>query len=315
MAIIESIPNISEGRRSEVIDAIAAAVTSTPGVRLLDRSSDASHNRTVLTLAGPPAAVREAILALYACAIDAIDLRQHLGEHPRIGAVDVVPFVPIEGVTMADCVALARQVGSDVAARFALPVYLYEEAASDPARRTLEDIRRGEFEGLAEKMARPQWAPDAGPAVPHPRAGATVIGARMPLVAYNINLASDRLDVARRIAAAVRHSSGGLRYVKAMGVMLEPRHVAQVSMNLTNVEQTPIPRVFEFVKREAARYGVSILGSEIVGLVPQAALLAAAEYYLQIEEFAPSLVLENRLRDAEPATLTKDNGQGTKDEG
>ncbi len=298
MAIIESIPNISEGRRTDVIDAIARAVAATPGVRVLDRSSDPSHNRTVLTLAGPAAALREGILALYACAIDAIDLRQHHGGHPRVGAVDVVPFVPIEGVTMADCVALARDVAAQVGARFAVPVYLYEEAATDPARRNLEDIRRGEFEGLTEKMARPGWAPDAGPTTPHPRAGATVIGARMPLIAYNINLASDRLDVARKIAAAVRHSSGGLRYVKAMGVMLEDRHVAQVSMNLTNFEQTPLPRVFEFVKREAARYGIGILESEVVGLVPQAALLAAVEYYLQIDGFTPSLVLENRLREA-----------------
>ena len=198
---------------------------------------------------------------------------------------------------MADCVALARDVAAEVGTRFALPVYLYEEAATDPARRNLEDIRRGEFEGLAEKMARPEWAPDAGPAAPHPSAGATVIGARMPLIAYNINLASDRLDVAKKIAAAVRHSSGGLRYVKAMGVMLEDRRIAQVSMNLTNYEKTPLPRVFEFVKREAARYGVGILESEIVGLVPQAALLAAAEYYLQIDGFTPSLVLENRLRE------------------
>ena len=297
MAIIESIPNISEGRRVAVIDAIAHAIAATPGVRLLDRSSDAAHNRTVFTLAGPPAAVREATLALYAHALEAIDLRQHQGEHPRVGAVDVVPFVPIEGATMADCVALARDVAAEVGARFALPVYLYEDAATDPLRRNLEDIRRGEFEGLAEKMGRPEWVPDAGPASPHQSAGATVIGARMPLVAYNVNLASDRLDVAKKIAAAVRHSSGGLRYVKAMGVMLEDRRVAQVSMNLTNHEKTPLPRVFEFVKREAARYGVGILESEIVGLVPQAALLSAAEYYLQIEGFRPALVLENRLRD------------------
>jgi glutamate formiminotransferase len=296
MAIIESIPNISEGRRTDVIDAIAKAVASTPGVRLLDRSSDASHNRTVLTLAGPPSAVREATIVLFAHAIDAIDLRQHHGEHPRLGAVDVVPFVPIEGVTMAECVALARDVAAEVGSRFGVPVYLYEEAAVDPARRNLEDIRRGEFEGLAEKMATPGWAPDAGPASPHPRAGASVIGARMPLIAYNINLASDRLDVAKKIAAAVRHSGGGLRFVKAMGVMLDDRRIAQVSMNLTNYEKTPLPRVFEFVKREAARYGVGILESEIVGLVPQAALLAAAEYYLQIEGFAPTVVLENRLR-------------------
>ncbi len=289
MAIIESIPNISEGRRPEVVEAIASAVAATPGVRLLDRSSDAAHNRTVLTLAGAPAAVRAATLTLFATAIEAIDLRVHQGEHPRLGAVDVVPFVPLEGATMADCVALAREVAAEVAARFHLPVYLYEEAATDQARRNLEDIRRGEFEGLAAKMQTPGWTPDAGPAAPHPTAGATVIGARMPLIAYNINLASDRLDVARKIAAAVRHSSGGLRYVKAMGVMLEDRRIAQVSMNLTNFERTPVPRVFEFVKREAARYGVGILESEIVGLIPQAALLAAAEYYLQIEGFSPSL--------------------------
>jgi glutamate formiminotransferase len=298
MAVIESVPNISEGRRAEVVEAIARAVAATPGVRLLDRSSDASHNRTVLTLAGDRAAVKAALLTLYAHAIDAIDLRAHQGEHPRIGAVDVVPLVPIEGVTMADCVALAQEIASEVAARFALPVYLYEEAARDPGRRSLEDIRRGEFEGLAAKMATPGWAPDAGPAAPHPSAGATVIGARMPLIAYNINLASDRLDVAKKIAAAVRHSSGGLRFVKAMGVMLEDRRLAQVSMNLTNYEKTPLPRVFEFVKREAARYGVAILESEIVGLVPQAALLDAAAYYLQIDGFTPSLVLESRLRES-----------------
>jgi glutamate formiminotransferase len=296
MPLIEAIPNISEGRRTDVIDAIVRAVGSVPGVRLLDRSSDASHNRTVLTIAGEATALRAAALALYAHAIEAIDLRAHQGEHPRIGAVDVLPFVPLEGATMADCVALAREVAADVARRHGLPAYLYEEAATAPSRRNLEDIRRGEFEGLASKMASAEWAPDFGPAAPHPTAGATVVGARMPLIAYNINLATDRLDVARRVAAAVRHSSGGLRYVKAMGVMLDDRRIAQVSMNLTNYEKTPIPRVFEFVKREAARYGVGVLESEIVGLVPQAALLAAAEYFLQIEGFTPDLVLENRLR-------------------
>ena len=299
MPLIESIPNLSEGRRPEIIDAIAAAVAATPGVRLLDRSSDEAHNRTVLTYAGEPEAMRAATLALYGAALEAIDLRAHQGEHPRIGAVDVVPFVPLEGATMADCVALARQVAAEVGARFALPVYLYEEAAVDPARRQLEDIRRGQFEGLAAKMASPGWAPDAGPPAPHATAGATVIGARMPLIAFNVNLASNRLDVARHVAAAVRHSSGGLRHVKAMGVLLEPRGIAQVSMNLTNYERTPIARVFEFVRREAARYGVGVLESEIVGLVPQAALLAAAEYYLQIDGFRPELVLEHRLRSAD----------------
>jgi glutamate formiminotransferase len=253
MAIIESIPNISEGRSADLIDAIANAVAATPGVRLLDRSSDASHNRTVLTLAGPPAAVREAILTLYTQAIAAIDLRQHHGEHPRLGAVDVVPFVPIDGVTMADCVALARDVAAEVGTRFALPVYLYEDAATDPSRRKPRGHPARRIRRAGREDVTAGWAPDAGPAAPHPRAGATVIGARMPLIAYNINLASDRLDVAKKIAAAVRHSSGGLRYVKAMGVMLEDRRIAQVSMNLTNYEKTPLPRVFEFVKREAAR--------------------------------------------------------------
>jgi glutamate formiminotransferase / 5-formyltetrahydrofolate cyclo-ligase len=296
MPIIECIPNISEGQRPDVVAAIAAAVGRTPGIRVLDVSSDAAHHRSVLTLAGDAAGLKAAILTLFEQTLAVVDLTVHKGEHPRLGAVDVVPFVPIEGVTMSDCVALARETGRAVAERFAVPVYLYEEAAADPARRNLEDIRRGEFEGLTAKMASAGWAPDFGPATPHPRAGATVIGARMPLIAYNINLATDRLDVAKKIAAAVRHSTGGLRFVKAMGVMLGDRGVAQVSMNLTNFEKTPIPRVFEMVKREAERHGVAVLESEIVGLIPQAALLAAAEYYLQIEGFKSSQVLENRLR-------------------
>jgi glutamate formiminotransferase len=297
MAIIECIPNISEGRRPEVVAAIAKGIAdAVPSIRVLDVSSDPAHHRSVITMAGDAAGLTAAVLALFERTLEDVDLTSHQGEHPRLGAVDVVPFVPIEGVTMADCVALARKVGQEVASRFDVPVYLYEEAATDPARRNLEDIRRGEFEGLAAKMATPGWAPDFGPATPHPTAGATVIGARMPLIAYNINLTTDRLDVAKRIAAAVRHSSGGLRFVKAMGVLLGDRNIAQVSMNLTNVEKTPIPRVFEFVKREASRYGVAVLESEVVGLVPQAALIAAAEYYLQLEGFGPQQVLETRLR-------------------
>jgi glutamate formiminotransferase / 5-formyltetrahydrofolate cyclo-ligase len=296
MALIESIPNISEGRRRDVVERCVKAVQGVPGVQVLDHSSDASHNRSVLTLVGDREPLKAATLALFAEALMHIDLQSHRGEHPRLGAVDVVPFVPIEGVTMAECVTLAREVASAVAERFNLPVYLYEEAASDPARRNLEDIRRGEFEGLAAKMASPGWKPDYGPATPHPAAGASVIGARMPLIAYNINLNTDRLDVARKIAAAIRHSSGGLRYVKAMGVKVEDRNLAQVSMNLTNYEKTPIFRVFDLVKREAARYGVSILESEIVGLVPSAALVASAEYFLQLERFGASQILEHRLR-------------------
>jgi glutamate formiminotransferase / 5-formyltetrahydrofolate cyclo-ligase len=296
MPIIECIPNVSEGRRADIVDAIADAIRAVPGARLLDYSSDASHNRSVFTLAGDPAAVTATVLAMYERALPAIDLRHHTGEHPRLGAIDVVPFVPIEGITMEACVALARDVGRQVAERFGVPVYLYEEAAANPSRRNLEDIRRGEFEGLAAKMASDGWAPDFGPAAPHASAGASVIGARMPLIAYNINLATDRLDVAKKIAAAIRHSSGGFRFVKAAGFELKDRGIVQVSMNLTNYEKTPIFRVFETVRREAERYGVQILESEIVGLIPAAALNNAAEYYLQIAGFKADQILENKLR-------------------
>jgi glutamate formiminotransferase len=297
--LIECVPNVSEGRRPEVVAAMAAAIRGVPGVRLLDHSSDPSHHRSVFTFVGDSAGVERAVLALFERATADIDLRTHKGEHPRLGAVDVVPFIPIEGATMADCVALAKKVGAEVAGRFGVPVYLYEDASSNPARKNLEDIRRGEFEGLAAKMASTDWTPDFGPRAPHPSAGASVIGARMPLIAYNINLATDRLDVAKKIAAAIRHSSGGFRYVKANGFKLEARGIVQVSMNLTNYERTPIFRVFETVKREAQRYGVSILESEIVGLVPSAALNATAEFYLQIGGFKQEQVLENKLREAD----------------
>jgi glutamate formiminotransferase / 5-formyltetrahydrofolate cyclo-ligase len=298
MAVIECVPNVSEGRRSDVVDAMAGAVRKVAGVRLLDRSSDGSHNRSVLTMAGEAAPLKEAVLALVDVAIRTIDLRSHRGEHPRLGAVDVVPFIPIEGATMAECVALARETGAEVAARYGVPVFLYEEAAISRGRTNLEDIRRGEFEGLTAKMAAPEWAPDFGPSQPHRSAGATVIGARMPLIAFNINLETDRLDVAKKIATAIRHSSGGLRFVKAMGISLADRGIVQVSMNLTNYEKTPIFRVFDMVKREAARYGVAVRESEIVGLVPAAAMVSAAEYYLQLGDFRPKQVLEARLRDS-----------------
>ena len=296
MAIIESIPNVSEGRRPDVVERLADALRKTPGVRLLDYSSDASHNRSVFTLVGDVEPLKQATLALFERAIAAIDLRRHSGEHPRLGAVDVVPFVPIEGASMADCVRLAKDVSAAVADRFGVPVFLYEEASANPLRKNLEDIRRGEFEGLAAKMASPGWAPDFGPGSPHPSAGASVIGARMPLIAYNINLNTGRLDVAKKVAAAIRHSSGGLRYVKAMGVKLDDRNLVQVSMNLTNYQKTPIFRVFEMVSREAERYGVSILESEIIGLVPSAALVSTAEFYLQLERFSGEQILENKLR-------------------
>jgi glutamate formiminotransferase len=296
MALIECIPNVSEGRRAAVIDGIADKLRSVPGLSLLDYSSDPSHNRSVYTMVGSAESVEAGVLTLFERALAEIDLRGHKGEHPRLGAVDVVPFVPIEGATMADCVTLAKRVGATVGDRFGVPVYLYEEAATQASRRNLEDIRRGEFEGLPAKMQSADWTPDFGPRTPHPSAGASVVGARMALIAYNINLATDRLDVAKKIAAAIRHSSGGFRFVKAAGFKLEDRGIVQVSMNLTNYEKTPVFRVFETVKREAARYGVAVLESEIVGLIPSAALLATAEHFLQIEGFKPEQVLENKLR-------------------
>jgi glutamate formiminotransferase len=296
--LIESIPNVSEGRRPDVVERLADAVRATTGARLLDHSADPAHNRSVYTLAGEAPAVAAAVMALFDEAIASIDLRIHRGEHPRLGAVDVVPFVPLEGATMEDCIALAREVGADVSARFGVPVYLYEEASTRPERRRLEEIRRGGFEGLTARMRADAWAPDFGPRSPHPTAGATVIGARAPLIAYNINLNSDRLDVAKRIAAAVRESSGGLKHVKAAGFTLGHRGIVQVSMNLTNFEQTPIVRVFDAVKHEADRYGVSILESEIIGLVPAAALESGAASYLQLARFGPDQILENRLRDS-----------------
>jgi glutamate formiminotransferase len=296
MTVIECVPNVSEGRRLDVIEKMTAALKAVPGLRVLDVQSDASHNRSVFTLAGDAAALGAGIPVLFECAVADIDLRNHKGEHPRLGAVDVVPFIPIDGVTMDDCVKLAKTVAADVASRFKLPIYLYEDASANPARKNLEDIRRGEFEGLAAKMAKPEWAPDFGPAAPHPSAGASVIGARMPLIAYNNNLDTDRLEVAKKIASAIRMSSGGLRYVKAMGIPLEDRGIVQVSMNLTNYEKTPIFRVFDLVKREAERYGVSVLESEIVGLVPAAALRQSVEYYLRLEGFSADQVLENKLR-------------------
>jgi glutamate formiminotransferase len=297
MTVIECVPNISEGRRADVISAIADSLRAVPGLRVLGVQSDPVHNRSVFTLAGDEKALSIGIPTLFEKALAAIDLRTHTGEHPRMGAVDVVPFIPIEGVTMEACVALAKSVAADVAEHFQVPIFLYEEASPNPARKNLEDLRRGEFEGLTAKMALAQWAPDYGPSAPHPSAGATAIGARMPLIAYNINLATDRLDVAKKIAQAVRMSSGGLRFVKAMGIPLEGRGIVQVSMNLTNYEKTPIFRVFDLVKREAARYGVQVLESEIVGLVPSAALTQTAEYFLQLEGFSADQILEKKLAD------------------
>jgi glutamate formiminotransferase / 5-formyltetrahydrofolate cyclo-ligase len=294
-ALIECVPNISEGRDRAVIDAVASAVRSVPGVRLLDVSSDTSHNRSVLTFVGDAAAVRQGVRALFEAVLPRIDLRRHQGEHPRMGAVDVVPFIPLRGSSIEDCVKLAREAGAEIAERFGVPVYLYEEAATAEHRRNLADVRKGQFEGFAEKMKDPRWAPDFGPREPHPSAGAVAVGARPFLIAYNINLGTRDLAVADRIAKAIRHMSGGFRYVKAMGVELAERGQVQVSINMTNFRKTPLHRVFECVRSEAERHGVPIVGSEIVGLTPADALFAVAEHYLRLEKFTPDQVLETKL--------------------
>jgi glutamate formiminotransferase/formiminotetrahydrofolate cyclodeaminase len=293
MRLVECIPNFSEARRPEVIDEIVAAITSVPGIHLLDRSSDLDHNRTVITFVGPPQEVEEAAFRAIRTAAQRIDLNQHRGEHPRIGATDVCPFVPLEGVSMEECVAMARRLGERVGRELGIPVYLYEYAATRPDRVNLENIRRGQYEGLKEEIAtNPERFPDFGPAQLGP-AGATVIGARDPLIAFNVYLTTDDVEIARRIASAIRHSSGGLRYVKALGLLVEGR--AQVSMNLTNYLKTPLARVVEMIRREAARYGVAIHHSELIGLIPQRALIDAAVWYLQLDAFQPDQVLENRL--------------------
>jgi glutamate formiminotransferase / formiminotetrahydrofolate cyclodeaminase len=293
MSLIECVPNFSEGRRKEVVDAIVDAM-KLPGVYLLDREMDADHNRSVITLVGEGEAVAEAAIRGVGRAAELIDLNQHQGAHPRMGAADVVPFIPIEGVSIEDCVAIARRVGEQIYNRFKVPVYFYESAAINPERQNLENIRRGQFEGLREEVVtNADRRPDFGEPRLHPTAGATVVGARKALIAYNVFLNTKDVDVAKKIAKAIRYSSGGLRHVKAAG--FEVRGMAQVSMNLTDFEQTPIARVFEFVKREAARYGVLPQSSEIVGLIPKKALEQAAEWFLQVENFDSSLILENRL--------------------
>ena len=293
--VIECVPNISEGRDRGRVGEIADAVRAAPGARLLDVSSDASHNRSVLTIVGDAAALRAAVAALFDAAIPRIDLTRHRGEHPRMGAVDVVPFIPIRGANVEDCVALSREVAAEIASRHQVPVYLYEDSATSESRRNLAEIRKGEFEGFAEKMKNPKWAPDFGPAAPHPTAGVVAVGARPPLIAYNINLGTKDLKVAETIAKAIRHIGGGFRFVKAMGVELAERGQVQVSINMTNFKKTPLHRVFECVRSEAERYGVPIVGSEIVGLTPAEALMMTAEHYLRLERFSSDQVLELRL--------------------
>src|SRR5213594_3816557 len=299
--LVECVPNFSEGRRIDVVDAIVNAMTSVPHVYLLGHEMDADHNRAVVTIVGSPETIGEAAIRGVETAIQHIDLTTHRGEHPRVGAADVIPFVPIRGVSLADCVEIAQKVGREIASRFKIPVYLYEAAATRPERRNLEHIRRGQFEALRNEIGtNPDRYPDFGEPRLHPTAGATVVGARKPLIAYNINLNTSDVSIAKEIAKRVRFSSGGLPFVKAMGVFLKDRNQAQVSMNLTDFEQTPVELVFETVRREAQRYGVNVIGSEIVGLIPQKALEQAATFYLQVENFRPSMILENRLSEVMP---------------
>ena len=297
--LIECVPNFSEGRDPVKVDAIVQAMSNVAGVYVLDREMDADHNRCVVTLAGEPDAVAEAALLGTGKAMELIDMNVHTGAHPRVGATDVVPFIPIEGVALEDCVALARRVGAEIWKRYRIPVFFYEAAATRPDRVNLENVRRGQFEGLREELKKNHdRQPDVGEPKLHPTAGVTVVGARKFLIAYNVNLNTSDVSIANKIAKAIRFSSGGMRYVKSMGVELKARNLAQVSINLTDFEQTPMHRVYEMVKREAQRYGAVPVGSEIVGLVPKKAIEMAADYFLQLENFSPSQVFENKLMSA-----------------
>ena len=293
--IMEYVPNFSEGRDLQKIDEIVAPFRGKQGVKLLDYSNDEDHNRLVVTVVGEPEPLRDAVLEAIGVAVELIDLNHHQGQHPRMGAVDVVPFIPIRNVTMEEAVALSKEVGKEVAKRYNLPVFLYEKSASAPHRENLAAVRKGEFEGMAEKIKQPEWHPDFGLAERHPTAGTVAIGARMPLVAYNINLNTPSLEIAHDIAKKIRFIGGGLRYCKAMGVELKDRGITQVSINMTDYTRTALYRAFELVRVEARRYGVSIVGSEIIGLVPMEALIDTASYYLGLENFSMEQVLEARM--------------------
>ena len=294
--IMECIPNISEGRRLDLVEEFADIVRAVPGVTLIDYSSDASHNRSVFTFLGDPNQVMEAAFRFAKHAVEKIDLRVHEGEHPRMGAVDVIPFVPIRDMDMAECVELSKVLGQRLSDELDLPVFLYEESASAPHRKNLAAIRKGQFEGMAEKVLEEQWHPDFGGNRIHPSAGVVAVGARQPLIAFNINLDTSDVSIAKKIAKIIREKDGGFRAVKALGVMLEERNIAQVSINMCDYKQTPLYRVLEFVRFEAARYGVHVVGTEIIGLAPMMAFVDAADYYLQIEKFdAPKQVLECHL--------------------
>lgn len=293
--IIECVPNFSEGRDLLKVEKILDSFRAKRNVKLLDYSSDEDHNRTVVTVVGEPEELKAAIIEAIGKAVELIDLTKHEGQHPRMGAVDVVPFIPIKNVTIEQADALAKEVAMEASRLYNLPFFLYEKSAVSPHKENLADIRKGQFEGMAEKMKDSKWKPDFGPETTHPTAGVTAIGARMPLVAYNVNLSTSNLQVATDIAKKVRYISGGFRFVKALGIELEDRGIVQVSMNLTDYSKTSVYRVFETIKMEAERYGVQVVGSEIVGLVPLKALVDTADYYLRLENFNIDQVLETRI--------------------
>ncbi len=293
--IIECVPNFSEGRNSETIEKIVEPFRGKKNVKLLDYQTDEDHNRMVVTVVGEPDALKSAVIEAMGCAVDLIDMRTHKGQHPRMGATDVVPFIPIKNIDMQEAVAFSTEVAKEVAQKYSLPIFLYEHSASRPERQNLANIRKGQFEGMADKIKQPEWKPDFGPAKVHPSAGATAMGARMPLVAYNVNLDCSDIEIANEIARKVRHISGGLRYCKGLGIELKDRGQVQVSMNMTDYTKTALYRVFELIKIEARRYGVNVVGSEIVGLVPMQALMDTAAYYLGLEGFSMEQVLESRI--------------------
>ncbi|MCI6277310.1 MAG: glutamate formimidoyltransferase [Clostridium sp.] len=292
--LVECVPNFSEGRNKEVVEKIVDEVRKINGVKLLDYSSDEDHNRSVITMIGAPEKIKEAVLNASEVAIELIDMSKHQGAHPRMGAVDVVPFTPVSDITMEECIELAKEVGEEFG-KLNIPVYLYEDAATKAERKNLADIRKGQYEGFFEKIKEENWKPDFGPQVMNIKSGCSAIGARVPLVAFNVNLGTDDVEIAKAIAKKVRFIGGGLRFVKAIGLKLEERNIVQVSMNLVNYEKTAVYRAFEMVKMEAKRYGVSVIGSEVIGTVPMRALLDCAEYYLQIENFDVNQILEKRL--------------------
>lgn len=293
--IFQCVPNFSEGRDLEKVEKIVESFRGKEGVKLLDYSSDKDHNRTVVTLVGEGDALKNAMIEAVGKAIELIDLRNHSGEHPRMGACDVVPFIPIRNVNMEDAIALAKEVAKEISEKYNLPIFLYEKAATNPERENLAKVRKGQFEGMKEKLQDPNWTPDFGPKEVHESAGVTAVGARMPLVAFNVNLDTSNIDVTDAIAKKVRFIGGGLRFCKAMGVELKDRGITQVSMNMTDFTKTALYRSFEMVKMEAKRYGVNVVGSEIVGLVPMEALIDVASYYMGIEDFTMDQVLESRL--------------------